>query len=112
MDGTGGLGHRRRLQRQGFASEAARALVKWLQRRGAASVVANIHPDHRASAVVAIRAGLRPTPEEVDGEQVWRATATQYRKHQRPAWRHRPKELRRDGSARALVAGASDDLSR
>jgi RimJ/RimL family protein N-acetyltransferase len=63
-------------QRQGFASEAARALVKWLQRRGAASVVATIHPDHRASAVVAIRAGLRPTAEEVDGEQVWRATAT------------------------------------
>ena len=63
-------------QRQGFGSEAARALVEWLQRRGAATVVANIHPDHRASAVVAIRAGLLPTPEEVDGEQVWRAMAT------------------------------------
>jgi len=62
-------------QRQAFASEAARALITWLQRRGAASVVANIHPDHRPSAVVAIRAGLRSTPEKVDGEQVWRATA-------------------------------------
>jgi RimJ/RimL family protein N-acetyltransferase len=37
-------------------------------------VIAHIHPDHRASAIVATRAGLKPTADEVDGEQVWRAT--------------------------------------
>jgi RimJ/RimL family protein N-acetyltransferase len=59
-------------QNQGFASEAARALVEWLQQNGADEVIACIHPDHRASAVVATRAGLRPTSEERHGEQVWR----------------------------------------
>ena len=60
-------------QNQGFGSEAARALVEWLRQQGAHEIVAHIHPDHRASAVVATRAGLRPIGEEVDGEQVWRA---------------------------------------
>jgi RimJ/RimL family protein N-acetyltransferase len=60
-------------QNQGFASEAARALVDWLRDRGADSVVAHIHPDHRASAVVATRAGLQPTDDQADGERVWRA---------------------------------------
>jgi|SRR6266496_3344561 len=59
-------------QSQGFASEAARALIDWLTRHGADEVVAHIHPDHRASAAVAARAGLRPTDEQADGEQVWR----------------------------------------
>jgi RimJ/RimL family protein N-acetyltransferase len=59
-------------QKQGFASEAARALVNWLRQRGAANVVAHIHPDHQASAVVAARAGLEPTDELADGERVWR----------------------------------------
>jgi RimJ/RimL family protein N-acetyltransferase len=63
-------------QRQGFASEAAGALVRWLQDRGAAYVEAHIHPHHRASALVATRAGLRLTAEEVDGEQVWRTRTT------------------------------------
>ena len=60
-------------QKQGFASEAARALVGWLRQHGADNVVAHIHPDHEASAGVALRAGLRPTDEEADGERVWRA---------------------------------------
>jgi RimJ/RimL family protein N-acetyltransferase len=60
-------------QNQGFASEAARALVGWLRQQGANNVVAHIHPDHHASAAVAMRAGLRPTDEEADGERVWRA---------------------------------------
>jgi RimJ/RimL family protein N-acetyltransferase len=60
-------------QNKGFASEAARALVDWLRGRGAVDVVAHIHPDHQASAVVATRAGLRPTDEQADGERVWRA---------------------------------------
>jgi len=62
-------------QGRGFASEAAHALVQWLRAQGADEVLANIHPSHRASAAVAARAGLRPTDEQVDGEQVWRASA-------------------------------------
>jgi RimJ/RimL family protein N-acetyltransferase len=59
-------------QNEGFASEAARALVDWLRGRGVNEIVAHIHPDHRASAGVAARAGLEPTDEEVDGERIWR----------------------------------------
>jgi len=59
-------------QNQGFASEAARALIEWLRQHGVDDVIACIHPDHQASAVVAERAGLRPTDEQRDGEQVWR----------------------------------------
>jgi RimJ/RimL family protein N-acetyltransferase len=60
-------------QNRGFALEAARALVEWLHERGAADIVAHVHPDHRASAAVATRAGLQRTDEQADGEQVWRA---------------------------------------
>jgi RimJ/RimL family protein N-acetyltransferase len=60
-------------QNQGFASEAARALVEWLRQHRAHNIVAHIHPDHRASALVALRAGFQPTDEREDGEQVWRA---------------------------------------
>ena len=60
-------------QDRGVASEAARAVVEWLRQEGAEEIVARIHPDHRASAVVAIRAGLDPTDDQADGEQVWRA---------------------------------------
>lgn len=63
-------------QNRGFASEAALALVDWLRHLGANDVVANIHPDHRASAVVATRAGLEPTEDEADGERVWRTSGT------------------------------------
>lgn len=59
-------------QGQGFATEAARALVDWLHGRGVAEVTANIHPAHHASAAVARGAGLHPTGDEVDGETVWR----------------------------------------
>jgi RimJ/RimL family protein N-acetyltransferase len=61
-------------QGRGFASEAARALVDWVRRQGAEEILANVHPGHRASQKVAARAGLRPTEERADGEQVWRAT--------------------------------------
>jgi RimJ/RimL family protein N-acetyltransferase len=60
-------------QQQGFASEAARALVEWLHRRGVRDIRAHIHPDHRASELVAVRAGLRPSDEFVDGERVWQS---------------------------------------
>ena len=61
-------------QNRGFASEAARGLIDWLRRHDVGDIVAHIHPDHRASAIVASRAGLEPTDEHVDGERVWRAT--------------------------------------
>lgn len=61
-------------QGQGFAAEAARALVDWLRGRGTTVITANIHPDHHASAKVAARAGLTTTGAFVDGERVWRTT--------------------------------------
>jgi RimJ/RimL family protein N-acetyltransferase len=60
-------------QNQGFASEAATALVEWVGRQGADEIGANIHPEHGASEAVAARAGLKPTDEEFAGERVWRA---------------------------------------
>ena len=63
-------------QGQGFASEAARALVEWLSDQGAHEIVAHIHPRHRASELVATHAGLEPTDDEADGERVWRLPET------------------------------------
>jgi RimJ/RimL family protein N-acetyltransferase len=59
-------------QGRGYATEAARALVVWLTGTGVGTIVAHVHPDHRASAVVAERAGLEPTDVLVDGERTWR----------------------------------------
>jgi len=59
-------------QRQGFAAEAAVALVQWLYDNGAEAVTAHVHPDHVASARVAGAAGLRTTDRVVDGEVEWR----------------------------------------
>jgi RimJ/RimL family protein N-acetyltransferase len=59
-------------QGRGYAAEAARALVGWLEVAGAGEIVAHIHPDHLASARVAAGAGLVTTGDEVDGERVWR----------------------------------------
>jgi len=58
-------------QGRGYAAEAARALVAWLDSRGVATVQAHIHPGHAASAAVARRAGLAPTGHFDDGEQLW-----------------------------------------
>jgi RimJ/RimL family protein N-acetyltransferase len=59
-------------QGRGYASEAARALVTWLERQSVTTVIAHIHPEHRASAAVAAAAGLSPTDQEQDGEIRWR----------------------------------------
>lgn len=62
-------------QNRGYASEAAAALVDWLERRGTDEVVAHVHPDHRASAMVATRAGLERTGDRAAGEEVYRRPA-------------------------------------
>jgi RimJ/RimL family protein N-acetyltransferase len=62
-------------QGQGYATEAARAVVAWLDARGVAVVQAHIRPGHTASAAVAGRAGLLPSGElDDDGEQLWQRT--------------------------------------
>lgn len=58
-------------QRTGYASEAATALVSWLQRQGIDHIQAHIHPDHEASMTVARRIGMHPTAIQSDGETQW-----------------------------------------
>lgn len=60
-------------QGQGYAREAASAMVAWLQQRNVCIVVAHIHPEHRASAGVARALGMEPTGSIVDGEERWSA---------------------------------------
>ena len=64
-------------QGRGYATEAARGLVAWLELEGAREILATIHPDHVASARVAANAGLRRTDETEDGEIVWCRTIGQ-----------------------------------
>lgn len=59
-------------QGQGFATEAARALVAWLREQGVWDVAAAVAPGHVASERVAASAGLALTDQIVDGERVWR----------------------------------------
>ena len=59
-------------QGHGYATEAAQALVGWLDDRGVGVIQAHIHPRHTASGAVARRAGLRPSGTVEDGEQLWR----------------------------------------
>jgi RimJ/RimL family protein N-acetyltransferase len=59
-------------QGRGIATEAARGLVDWLGRQRVRTVVAHVHPDHRASAAVATAAGLAPTETWQEGERRWR----------------------------------------
>jgi RimJ/RimL family protein N-acetyltransferase len=58
-------------QGNGYATEAAVAMVGWLARHGVAMLVAHIHPGHAASIGVARRLGLSPTEVSVDGETRW-----------------------------------------
>jgi RimJ/RimL family protein N-acetyltransferase len=59
-------------QGHGFAAEAARAVVAWLEGGGVSVITAHIYPGHSASEAVAARAGLEPTDEIDDGERIWR----------------------------------------
>lgn len=58
-------------QGRGYATEAARAMVAWLQSAGVDVTRATISPLHTASQRVAAKAGFRPTDQVVDGEDVW-----------------------------------------
>ncbi|MGF1430148.1 GNAT family N-acetyltransferase [Kitasatospora sp. LaBMicrA B282] len=58
-------------QRRGIAAEAAAGLVDWLAAHAVRTVIAHIHPDHRASAAVAGAVGLRRTEQWQDGELRW-----------------------------------------
>ncbi|WP_244167516.1 GNAT family N-acetyltransferase [Micromonospora chaiyaphumensis] len=58
-------------QGRGIATEAARGLVAWLGRQDVRTVIAHIHPEHRASAAVATAAGLTPTDVWHEGEIRW-----------------------------------------
>lgn len=59
-------------QGQGYATEAAQALIDWLEDNGVTAIQASIRPDNRASAAVAAHVGLQPTDERVDGDRIWR----------------------------------------
>lgn len=61
-------------QGRGIATEAAHGLVAWLREQGVRTVIAHIHPDHKASAAVATTSGLTPTDHRHDGEVTWQLT--------------------------------------
>ncbi|MER7894150.1 GNAT family N-acetyltransferase [Micromonospora sp. NPDC094482] len=61
-------------QGRGYAGEAAAGMVGWLDGHGIRALIAHVHPDHRASARVAERLGLRATETVVDGELRWATT--------------------------------------
>jgi RimJ/RimL family protein N-acetyltransferase len=65
-------------QGRGYATEAARAIVGWLEAQGLTSISAFIHPENLASVRVAERAGLEPSDEIVDGEVAWRRAVSAY----------------------------------
>jgi RimJ/RimL family protein N-acetyltransferase len=60
-------------QGNGYAGEAARAMVTWLREQGAVTVLAHVHPGHTASERVARAAGLSPTTTVTDGEVRWQS---------------------------------------
>ena len=63
-------------QRQGFAREAASAVVGWLWSVGTGRVIAHIHPGHVASEAIAAAVALHPTGTVVDGEVRWESVVT------------------------------------
>ena len=62
-------------QGRGYATEAAIALIRWLEDAGIGRITAHVNPLHSASSRVAERAGLDPTDELEGGEVVWRRVA-------------------------------------
>jgi RimJ/RimL family protein N-acetyltransferase len=60
-----------RFGQRGYAKEAARGLVAWLNDQGVGRIIAHVHPDHAASAAVTAGAGLTRTDRMEDGEYLW-----------------------------------------
>jgi RimJ/RimL family protein N-acetyltransferase len=60
------------VQRRGYATEAARAVLGRLVDGGVDRIEATIADGHAASEGVARNLGMGPTDEVVDGERVWR----------------------------------------
>lgn len=58
-------------QGAGLATEAAAAMLTWLESHDVQRVLAHVHPQHTASTGVARRLGLAPTDVIVDGEIEW-----------------------------------------
>lgn len=58
-------------QGRGFASEAAAAVLCWLEGEGVSQFRAMIHPENQASIAVAHHLGFSPSAELIDGERVW-----------------------------------------
>lgn len=58
-------------QGQRIASEATRAMIRWLKVQGVSSYVAFVHPEHQASMGVARSQGLHPTSVIEDEEIRW-----------------------------------------
>ncbi|GAA0442616.1 acetyltransferase [Acrocarpospora corrugata] len=58
-------------QRRGIATEAAHGLITWLRTQEIHTVIAHIHPNHKASAAIAAATGLTPTAQSHDGEIRW-----------------------------------------
>jgi len=68
-----------RFQGRGYAREAASAMLSWLCGKGVTAVTAHIHPDNRASEIVARAIGLGPTSTIADGEVMWKSDRRQTR---------------------------------
>ena len=57
-------------QGRGYATEAAIALIRWLEMDGVRSITAHVHPQHTASAKVAERAESRAHGRGRGGEVI------------------------------------------
>jgi RimJ/RimL family protein N-acetyltransferase len=64
-----------RYQGRGYATEAARAMKRWLTACGVDGFAAYISRDHQASAGVARHLGLRATDQAREGELRWATTS-------------------------------------
>jgi RimJ/RimL family protein N-acetyltransferase len=64
---------------QGYATEAATAVMAWLEQIGVQRITAHIHPGNRPSVTVAERIGLSPTETYDDGERLWERHSAPYR---------------------------------
>ncbi len=60
-------------QGRGYAREAASALVNWLRAHGIGKISAQIKPGYGASEKIAESAGLRPSGQFHEGEEIWRS---------------------------------------